>query len=297
MTKHHINGIQKGGVWGGNGPISKNIPLKNLLTWLLLFAGALFMMLPFWVMIITSFVKPDEVFQLPPRLWTDVWHWENYARLFEQAPMQLYFWNSVFVSVVTTIGYVLFSAMAGYAFSRLHFPHKNTIFFIFLMTLMVPPQVNIVPLFFLMKQFHWLDTYTALIVPGLFGAFGVFMLRQWFNGLPRELEDAARMDGCNPWQTFWRVALPLAGPALAALAIFVFINTWNSFMWPLIVTNSEHIRTLPVGLAALKGSFRDTTDWTVLMAAATLSILPVVVVFLLGQKQFMKGIMSGGLKE
>ena len=179
----------------------------------------------------------------------------------------------------------------------MHFPHKNKIFFLFLVTLMVPPQVNIVPLFFLMKTFHWLDTYAALIVPGLFGAFGVFMLRQWFNGLPRELEDAARIDGCNPWQIFWRVALPLATPALAALAIFVFLGAWNSFMWPLIVTNSDSMRTLPVGIATLKGSFRDTTDWTILMAAATLSILPVVGIFLLGQKQFMQGLMTGGSKE
>lgn len=270
---------------------------KLLLIWIIMLAGALLMAIPFWVMAVTSLVSPDEVFQMPPRLWPKVFHWENYARLFQQAPMGIYFFNSVLVSVVTTLGHVLFSAMAGYAFSRLHFPHKNKIFFVFLMTMMVPPQVNIVPLFFLMKSFHWLDSYAALIVPGLFGAFGVFMLRQWFNGLPKELEEAARMDGCNPWQIFWKVALPLATPALAALGIFVFINTWNSFMWPLIVTNSESMRTLPVGIATLKGSFRDTTDWTVLMAAATLSILPVVIVFLIGQKQFMKGILAGSVKE
>lgn len=270
---------------------------KNLLIWLIMLIGAILMAVPFWVMLVTSLVKPDEVFQMPPRLWPEGFHWENYQRLFNQAPMGLYFMNSVVIALITTVGHVLFSAMAGYAFSRMHFPHKNKLFFVFLITMMVPPQVNIVPLFFLMKTFHWLDTYLALIVPGLFGAFGVFMLRQWFNGLPKELEEAARMDGCNPWQIFWKVALPLATPALAALAIFVFINTWNSFMWPLIVTNSESMRTLPVGIATLKGSFRDTTDWTVLMAAATLSILPVVVVFLVGQKQFMKGILAGSVKE
>jgi multiple sugar transport system permease protein len=270
---------------------------KAALIGLTILVGALFMILPFWVMVVTSLVGAEEVFQMPPRLWPRLLHWENYQRLFQQAPMEIYFFNSVLVSGVTTVGHVLFSAMAGYAFSRLRFPHKNKLFFLFLMTMMVPPQVNIVPLFFLMKSFHWLDSYAALIVPGLFGAFGVFMLRQWFNGLPRELEEAARMDGCNPWQIFWKIALPLASPALAALAIFVFINTWNSFMWPLIVTNSEGMRTLPVGIASLKGSFRDTTDWTVLMAAATLSILPVIIVFLLGQKQFMKGILAGSVKE
>lgn len=271
--------------------------IRRWLAWILLAAGALMMLLPFWVMMVTSLLRPDQVFAMPPKLWPDAWAWENYGRLFALAPMGLYFWNSILVSVISTVGYVLFAAMAAYAFARLQFPYKNALFFFFLMTMMVPPQVNIVPLFFLMKQLHWLNTYWALIVPGLFGAFGVFMLRQWFTGFPRELEEAARMDGCNPWQIFWRIALPLATPALAALAIFTFIGNWNSFMWPLISVYSENMRTLPVGLAALKGSFRDTTDWGVLMAAATLSILPVVLVFLLGQKHFMKGIMAGSLKE
>jgi multiple sugar transport system permease protein len=271
--------------------------MKKGILWLILLLGAGLTSLPFWIMLVTSLSRPDAVFQLPPSFWPRSPQWGNYARLFQTVPIGLYFWNSVLVSVVTTVGHVLFSAMAGYAFSRLRFPAKNAVFFVFLMTLMVPPQVNIVPLFFLMKSFHWLDTYWALIVPGLSGAFGVFMLRQWFNGLPKELEDAARIDGCNPWQIFRQVALPLAAPALAALAIFAFITSWNSFMWPLIVINSDEMRTFPVGIAALKGSFRDTTDWTVLMAAATLSILPVVGVFLLGQKHFMKGILAGSVKE
>jgi multiple sugar transport system permease protein len=259
--------------------------------------GAVLMAIPFWVMVSTSLVKPGEVFHNPPILLPWPLHWENYRRLFDQIPMAQYFWNSLFTTVMTTLGQVLFSAMAGYAFSRMHFPYKNVLFFFFLVTLMVPPQVNIVPLFFLMKTFHWIDTYWALIVPGLFGAFGVFLCRQWFNGLPKELEEAARLDGCNPWQIFWKIALPLSTPALAALAIFVFINSWNSFMWPLIVTNSENMRTLPVGITALKGSFRDTTDWAMLMGASTLSALPVIIVFLLGQRYFMKGILMGGVKD
>lgn len=248
-------------------------------------------------MLATSLIHPAQTYQHPPILFPWPLHWENYGRLFEQVPIGRYFLNSVIVSVTTTGIHVILCAMAAYGFARLHFPHKNKIFFLFLMTLMIPPYVNIVPLFFLMKTFHWIDTFWALIVPGLFGAFGVFLLRQWFQGLPKELEDAARIDGCNPWQIFWRIALPLAAPALSALAIFVFITSWNSFMWPLIITNSESMRTLPVGIAALKSSFRDTTDWTVLMAAGTLAILPVVIVFLIGQKQFMRGLFTGGVKE
>ncbi|MBX2861779.1 MAG: carbohydrate ABC transporter permease [Vampirovibrio sp.] len=264
---------------------------------MILTVGAILTLLPFWVMLATSLLGREQVFQYPPDLFPWPLHFENYARLFDQIAMGTYFWNSVLVSALTTAGHVLFCAMAGYAFSRMQFPYKNAVFFIFLMTLMVPPQVNIVPLYFLMKLFGWVDRYEALIMPGLFGAFGVFLFRQWFNGFPKELEEAARMDGCNPLQTFWRVALPLATPAMAALAIFVFIGSWNSFMWPLIVTHSDNLRTLPVGISALKESFRDVTDWTLLMAASTVSILPVIGVFLLGQRYFIQGILMGGVKE
>lgn len=276
------------------------IQLLTLRQRLLIYAlllGSLLMMLPFWMMVVTSLIDKQALFEFPPKLWPNKLHWENYQHLFEQVPINIYFWNSVFISVITTALHVLFCAMAGYAFSRLNFPAKNVIFFFFLITLMIPPQINIVPLFFLMKQFNWVNTYWGLIVPGLFGAFGVFLMRQWFNGLPKDLEDAARIDGCNPWMIFWKIALPLAKPALAALSIFVFIGSWNSFMWPLIITYEDTMRTLPVGIAALKSSHTDIIDWTVLMAASCLSVLPVVGIFLLGQKQFIRGILSGGVKE
>jgi multiple sugar transport system permease protein len=274
-----------------------SITFGQILLIAVLLIGAIGMLLPFWVMGVTSFLNNSEIFQYPPKLWPAILHWENYQRLFESAPMGRYLWNSLFVTSLTTVFHVLFSAMAGYAFSRMQFPAKNILFLICLITMMVPPQVNIVPLFFLMKTFGWLDTYWALIVPGLFGAFGVFMLRQWFNALPVDLEDAATMDGCNPWQTFWHIALPLAKPALASLSIFVFINAWNSFMWPLLAVNSPDLMTLPVGIATLKSSFRDATDWSVLMAASTLSTLPVIAVFLFGQRYFIQGILSGSVKE
>ncbi len=248
-------------------------------------------------MLSTSLMTQDQVFQFPPAWYPHPLVWSNYIKAFQQVPLFSYFVNSVFVSICTTLGQLLFSSMAAYGFSRFSFPHKNLWFMAFLITMMIPPQVNIVPLFFVMKTFHWVDTYAGLIVPGLFGAFGVFLLRQWFNGLPKELEEAARIDGCNPWQVFWHVALPLAKPALVALAIFVFIASWNSFMWPLIITQSDTMRTLPVGIASLKSSYRDVTDWSVLMAASTISILPILAVFLAGQRQFIQGILQGGVKE
>lgn len=252
---------------------------------------------PFWVMLSTSLMGQEQVFKFPPDLFPNPVHWENYVKVFQQVPMLRYFINSVFVSLVTTVGQVFFCAMAAYGFSRLSFSGKNLLFLLFLVTMMIPPQVNIVPLFFVMKHFHWVDTYAGLIVPGLFGAFGVFLLRQWFNGLPQELEEAARIDGCNPLQIFFRIALPLAKPALVALGIFAFISAWNSFMWPLVITQSDALRTLPVGIAALKSSYRDITDWSILMAASTLSIIPIVLVFLVGQRQFIQGILQGGVKE
>lgn len=262
-----------------------------------LICGALAMVMPFWVMISTSLMTQAQVFKFPPEFFPNPIAWDNYARVFQQVPIGRYFLNSILVAGITTLGQVFLSAMAAYGFSRLSFPGKNIIFLVFLMTMMIPPQVNIVPLFFIMKTFHWVDTYAGLIVPGMFAAFGVFLLRQWFNGLPKELEEAGALDGCNPFQFFLYVALPLAKPALAALAIFAFIGSWNSFMWPLVITQSQELMTLPVGIAALKSSYRDITDWSILMAASTLSIIPILLVFLMGQRQFIQGILQGSVKE
>lgn len=163
--------------------------------------------------------------------------------------------------------------------------------------MLIPPQVNIIPLFFLMRELHLIDTYQALILPALFGGFGIFLMRQYFLGLPKDLEEAAKIDGCNLFQTFFKIALPLALPTVATLAIFTFVTTWNSFMWPLIVTNSENMRTLPVGLAIYKGSFRELTLWGNLLACSVICTVPVIGVFLLGKKYFISDILQGGVKE
>lgn len=276
---------------------SPTISINAAFSWLCLTCGALAMVGPFWVMLSTSVMTQAQVFHFPPSVWPDPMSWGNYHSVLTQVPFVRYFINSLLVATVTTVGQVLFCAMAAYGFSRLQFPGKTPLFFVCLITMMIPPQVNIVPLFFVMKSFHWIDSYPGLIVPGLFGAFGVFMLRQWFNGLPKELEEAATLDGCNPFQIFWQVALPLARPALAALAILAFVGSWNNFMWPLIITQSESLRTLPVGIAALKSSFRDVTDWGVLMAASSMAVVPVLVLFVVGQRQFIEGLLQGGVKE
>jgi multiple sugar transport system permease protein len=289
------------GLTRNGGGIGLNITTRAIQRGLgagLLAAALAVMWLPFWVMIVTSFQDTAHVLagQTHP-LWAWPLSGANYQQLFNQLPMVRYLANSSLVAMATTVGHVIVASMAGYAFARLRFAGREALFFAVLLTLMIPPQVNLVPLFLLMKQLGWVDTYWALIVPGWFGGFGVFLFRQWFTGFPPELEEAARLDGCSPWQVFTLIALPLAVPVVVTLALFVFIATWNSFTWPLVVTFSDEVRTLPLGLAALKDSFREAINWPLLMSAATTATLPVAGLFLLGQRAFLDGILAGGVKE
>ena len=265
--------------------------------YLILIIGALSMLVPFLWLIVVSFMQESQIFSYPPSFIPDPFIIDNYRNVFTRLPLFRFFANSLFVALTTTIFQVLFSSMAGYAFARSKFKYKDAIFFIFLITMMVPPQVNIIPLFFLMRELHWIDTYQALIIPGIFGGLGVFLMRQWFKSMSTEIEEAAKIDGCSIVKIFFTIALPLAMPALVTLALFTFITTWNSFMWPLIVTNSPDITTLPVALAQFKGSFRETIMWGDLTACSVICALPVIVVYLLGKKYFISDILSGGIKE
>lgn len=265
--------------------------------YLILIIGAISMLLPFVYMFSLSFMTDKQIFTNSFNLFPNPTTLENYTYVINNVDIFRYFFNSMFVAIATTIGQAIISALAGYAFARFEFKHKEILFILILVSMMIPPQVNIVPLFFIMKQFHWIDTYWALIVPGLFGGFGVFMMRQWFKSMPDDMESSAKIDGCNTFQVFYKIALPLALPALMTLAIFTFITTWNSFMWPLIVTNSDSMRTLPLALANFKGSFREITDWGALCAFSVICCLPVIGVFLLGRKYFINDILNGGIKE
>ena len=255
------------------------------------------MLYPFFAMVNLSFTDNNEIFAHADRIFHPEMTLDNYKNVFSEIPMSVYFFNSLVVATIATVGQVIFAALAGYAFARLNFKHRNTLFLLFLITMLIPPQVNIIPLFFLMREMHLIDTYQALILPALFGGFGIFLMRQYFLGLPKDLEESAKIDGCNLFQTFFKIALPLALPTVATLAIFTFVSTWNSFMWPLIVTNSEGMRTLPVGLAIYKGSFREITQWGELLACSVICTIPVIGVFLLGKKYFISDILQGGVKE
>ena len=271
--------------------------LYKFLGYLILILGAISMLLPFVYMISLSFMTDKQIFTGTVSFLPEPFTLNNYEYVIKNADIFKYFFNSMFVAIATTIGQVFISALAGYGFARFEFKYKEPLFILVLISMMIPPQVNIVPLCFLMKQFNWLDTYWALIVPGLFGGFGVFMMRQWFKSMPKDMEASAKIDGCSTFEVFFKIALPLAMPALITLAIFTFITTWNSFMWSLIVTNSEAIKTLPIALANFKGSFREITDWGALTAYSTICCIPVVAIFLLGKKYFINDILNGGIKE
>lgn len=255
---------------------------------------ALSMIVPFLLMFLISLSGNESIF-------TDYKNinlsFAAYRNVFDSIPVAKYFLNSLIVALSTTIGQVIISALAGYGFARLDFRGKDILFFIIILTMMVPPQVNIVPLFYLMSKLGWINTYQALIVPGIFGGFGVFMMRQYFSSFTKDLEEAATLDGCNVFQTFFKIALPCALPAVATLGIFTFVTTWNSFMWPLIVTNTESMRTLAVGLTIFKSSFREITMWGELMACSCICSIPVIVIFIFGKKYLINNPISGAGKE
>ena len=257
---------------------------------------AISMIYPFFAMVNLSLAENNAIFSQAGKIFHTPLTAQNFINVFSEIPMHTYFLNSLIVSVITTTAQLAISAMAGYAFARMNFKGRDILFLIILITMLAPPQVNIIPLFFLMRELHLVNTYSALILPGLFGGFGVFMMRQYFLGLPKDLEEAAKIDGCNIFQTFFKIALPLAVPVIATLAIFTFVSSWNSFMWPLIITNDESMRTLPVGLAIFKGSFREITLWGELLACSVICALPVIAVFFAGKKYFINDILQGGVK-
>jgi len=255
------------------------------------------MLAPFVIMIMVSLSTDNQLSFTDIRGVVEHLTLVNYGHVQNTIPVFRYFLNSLFVSVLTTAGQIFVSTLAGYAFARMKFKGRNLIFFIILITMFIPPQVNIIPLFFIMRELHLVDTYSALILPGIFGGFGVFLMRQHFLTFPKELEDAAIIDGCNKFKMFIKIVCPLAMPAIATLGIFTFITSWNSFIWPLIITNSESMRTLPLGLAVFKGSYREIILWTDLLACSVICTLPAVFIFLLGKRCIINDMMKGGVKE
>ncbi len=263
---------------------------------LLVIIGAT-MILPLLWMVSTSLKETQAVFTLTPQWIPKHIVWSNYLKIWQlpAVPFARFFLNSVGIAVCVTVGHVFASACAAYAFARLRFPGRDSLFFAYVATMMIPGSVTIIPVFILMKLFGWVDTYRALIIPGIFNAFGTFLLRQFFITIPQDVEDAAKIDGASTLRIFWRIILPISKPALAALTIATFMGNWQSFMWPLLVVDSVEKKTLPIGLAYFQDQY--ATNWPLLMASSLIAMLPIVLLFIFNQRFFIRGIRLTGVQR
>lgn len=271
----------------------KTLPGRILVHSMLLIAS-LAMILPFLWMISTSFKSEGDIFIMPPRLIGIEYSFKNYLWLFDRMPFITYMLNTLKITICVTCGQLVTSALAGYAFARLHFKGRNGLFMLYLTTMMVPSFVTLVPSFVLFRYLGLMNTHLALILPGIATAFGTFLMRQFFMGIPGELEEAARIDGCNPFGIFMRIFVPLSKPALTTLAIFTFNGMWNDYLAPLIFIVSPEKMTLTVAISTLQTTY--ATNWGLLMSGLTISIVPVLIAFLCAQDVFVKGIALTGMK-
>ena len=266
----------------------------RVLAYLVLILGAVLAVAPFLWMVSTSFKELQNIGDIPPEWFPSPFVTHNYPDVWNELPLLNFFTNSTYITVLSVIGQLIFCSTSAYAFARLEFTGRDKLFYLYLATMMIPGQVTLIPAFVLMRWLGWIDTPLALIVPGLGSAFGIFLLRQFFLTIPRELEDAAKIDGHGLFGIYWHVILPLSKAALAALAVFTFLGSWNDFLWPFVVINTPERMTLPVGLSFL--SANHATEWTKLMAGSTLSLIPTILIFLLAQRYFVEGITVTGLK-
>jgi multiple sugar transport system permease protein len=253
---------------------------------------------PTWWMV-TSSIKPiSDIFAFPPQLVPQSYDWTTYSKVFELQPFVRQYWNSAYIAAVVTVGTMIISSMAGYAFARIRFPYANAIFMTVLLGLLIPSEVTIVPLFQMFLKAGMVNTHWPLILVPIFGApsvFATFVMRQFFVTLPAELEEAARVDGLGRFKIFTRIALPLAKPALASVAIFTFLHSWNLFLEPIVFLSSAEMFTLPQALTQYTDAYGGPM-WNIQLAAATLTALPVLIVFIIAQKQFVEGLAHTGLK-
>ena len=275
----------------------RRMPTPRLVGWIVLHvaivAGALVMFFPFLWTLITS-ISPGVGLTVTPALWPENPSFEAYRTLFTELPFARVVGNSILLAVVTTLVQLVTSTTAAYAFSRLPFRGNGIVFAIYLATMMIPLQVLIVPLFVELKAFGLLNTYLGALLPTFASAFGIFLLRQAINQVPRELDEAATLDGAGHFRIFWTIILPNIRPALATLTVFAFMGSWNSFLWPLVVLRTPELQTLPIALASLQDQY--TTQWDVIMAGSVVSILPMLALYIFAQKYVIQGVASSGIK-
>ena len=268
--------------------------LRRVLLYIVLILIAVIMVLPFLWMLSTSLKTQYDAVKIPPVWIPDPPQWENYVKLFTEQPMFQFMLNTIKIVFFVVLGQLFFSSLAAYSFARISFKGRNVVFFFYIATLMVPGQVTMIPTYLMFAKAGLTDNHLALILPAFFSAFGVFLLRQFFMSLPRELEEAAEIDGCNPFMTYWRIMLPLVVPAMLTLGVFTLMNTWNDYMGPLIYLSSPEKYTMTLGIAYFKGVY--TTQWNLVMAGSIVSVVPILIAYLCAQKYFIEGIAFSGVK-
>ncbi len=252
--------------------------------------------LPFFWMVITSLKPAEEVILYPPRWLPTEIRFDNYSKAWEAVPFGQFYFNSIYTGVVTTVLQVLFGLLMAYALVFINFPAKKFLFAIVLVTMMIPVEMKLIPNYLLLKKLDWINTYWALIVPPIAHAFPVFVLQQQFRTLPRDLIDAAKVDGANHLQILLNVVVPISRSLLAAVFLVSFVGRWNDYLWPLIVTSEVKMRTLPIGLAYLKSTQEGVPQWNILMAGSMFVIIPILLLFVFTQRQFVEGITRGAVK-
>lgn len=272
-------------------PVARRI--GHLPLHILLLAGSIVMLTPFLWMLSTSLKYPPEIFTYPPTWIPNEIAWDNYPRALTAVPFDRYYANSLMIAISVVLLQLTTSSLSAFAFARLRFRGRDQLFLVWLATLMIPFPVLLIPNFVIVRTLGWYDSYQALIIPPAFSAFSTFLLRQHYRGIPLEMDDAARIDGASSFRIWWQIIVPMSKTSLAAVAIFVFLGTWNEFLWPLVITNRDEMRTIPVGLAKFRGQFN--TRWELLMAGAVAAMLPILVVYTMAQKWFIRGITITGM--
>ena len=275
--------------------VKKKVKPSQIILHIILTIGAIIMIFPFLWTVSSSLKDISQIFLVPPAWLPNPVKWSNYIDSLTAMPFGLAYWNSFYITTVVVLATLLTASMAAYAFAKIEFKGANFLFILFLATMMIPKQVTMIPLYIIMGKIGWLDSHLSLIVPGaLFNAFAVFLLRQFIMGIPKELEEAAIIDGAGYFRIYWSIILPLIRPSLAAVGIFVFLGSWNNFLDALIFLNTPEKFTVPLLLNTFKGLY--VADWALMMAGTTISVIPVLIIYIVAQKQIIEGVTITGIK-
>ncbi|MFB5678059.1 carbohydrate ABC transporter permease [Paenibacillus terreus] len=295
MANDVVGAVDKNVILDKQTKVKKKIKPSQFILHAVLTLGAIMMIFPFLWTLSSSLKDISQTFLVPPKWIPDPFKWSNYMDSLTAMPFGRAYWNSFYITGVSVLATLLTASMAAYAFAKIRFPGANILFILFLSTMMIPRQVTMIPLYIIMTKIGWIDSHLSLIVPGaLFNAFAVFLLRQFIMGIPKEMEEAAFIDGAGSFKIYWRIIIPLIRPALAAVGIFVFLGSWNNFLDTLIFLNTPEKFTVPLLLNTFKGLY--IADWPLMMAGTTISVIPVLIIYIVAQKQIIEGVTLTGIK-